>query len=425
MRVAGRLWPVTPGQRWVLEVAHRAPELGRPVQRLFRVRGEFDDVAFVRAITAVERANESLRLRIPSRRTDWRQRFVGPVAHVFGIDLPNTLGESDRMRLAALALEPLTRTPRSLSEESPVRFDMARLGPNDHVFAITVDHAAVDALGLSLVVAQIADAYGRARARIEIPVRRPGEFAASLAGEPAQDVLRAASAWWADRLAGGPAPPRRNLSGRRPAERAVAQIPVSVVAGCRAARWSPSMAFLAAQALLLARDRALDEVIINVPFSNRANAASRLRVANMSVLTHLRLQVDTRTAVSVFRAHVRQVVLEAVAHLNYDYGAFLDARSAERHGWRTGFSFVPLPPSFGDLEPVDADTWFELHLAEGTFLLMLTDGDPFTVEVLLDPRTWSIPAADVPGLIAGYVRALNEAPNDLLLEDLVPEAVNP
>jgi Condensation domain len=420
--MGARQYPVTRGQRWVLATAGH-PTLGRPVQRVLRLRGALDTKALLRAVRAVVHANESLRLRLLRGAQARAQRFPELVPEIRGLSF---MGREPLARRYAAAVDMLSLrglAPFDLRKDPPFVAEVARLGPEHHLLALTVDHAAADELGLNLAIQQIERAYrafqaGGGEDAAGLPP--PGRFAGYLLQlEAKPEAEEPHLAYWLDQLQDVPAPPplvraRRGAAGKEDdwvrGVRHVHHAPPALLEQARQARWSPFMALVAAQVLLLARLRDIREMVVNIPFSNRAQAAERELVANLSVLCHLRFRVDPSETVAELRLRVRQQVLEAMSHRDYDYQTLM-ARlpGGRRDSWSLGCNYVHEPEGGLEwFEPVDLNAGVVPAVPEGCFVLTVRHRQELQIEALFDPAMWPLRGPEFVQRLHALLRALHE-----------------
>ena len=412
--------PLTQGQRWVLATAGH-PILGRPVQRILRLRGELDTRALLQAFRAVVHANESLRLRLLGRGE--AQRFPRSRPDIRGFSF---LGREPAARRYAAALDTLSLRalhPFNLKREPPLVAELARLGPRLHLLALTVDHAAADELGLNLAIQQLERTYRVLRSggeESEAGLSAPGRFAGHLPNlkvNPEEE--EAHLAYWLDQLRGAPAAPPPLAWARREVRRAgewvkgvrhVHRAAPELLEQARQARWSPFMALVAAQVLLLARLRDIRDMVVNIPFSNRAQAEERELVANLSVLCHLRLRVEPTESIAELRMRVRRQVLEAMSHRSYDYQELM-ARLPDDRGvaWSLGCNYVHEPTGALEwFEPVDLDEGVPTTVPPGCFILTVRHRRELEIEALVDPSVWPLSRAEFVRRLQAVLNALHD-----------------
>jgi Condensation domain len=168
---------------------------------------------------------------------------------------------------------------------------------------------------------------------------------------------------------------------------------------CRKLACSPFIALLAAQALLLCRLGGGHDLVINVPFSNRADAADQLIVGNLSILTHLRIQLDPNERAGDFIKRLRDLVLNAMKHRNYDYPVLSDivARDAHERGGiahrMMGCSYVVerVPEDGLLLERVTPPVMSIPQTPNGSFALSCRHRhQEMEISVVWDPQQWPL-----------------------------------
>jgi hypothetical protein len=140
---------------------------------------------------------------------------------------------------------------------------------------------------------------------------------------------------------------------------------------------------LAAQLAWWRRRTSSRDVVVNVPVSDRVRPVEHSWIANRSMLLHARFRprLDERDLDAV-----RDVLLEAMRHRQYDYGSLSEAVSADaaarggRLSWLVGVSHVverrPSPVGDGLLaERLDDRADARLAVPRGSFSLTVRQSD--------------------------------------------------
>jgi non-ribosomal peptide synthetase component F len=182
----------------------------------------------------------------------------------------------------------------------------------------------------------------------------------------------------------------------------------TLLVACHAQRCSAFVAVLAAEVSLLADLSGTDDLVVNVPVSNRTSAGEHAIVANLSHLLHLRFRIVPSETPRDFLRRVRNQVMEAMAHRQYDYAslsAALAADAAERGGalnWLNGCNYIrgsaPTPAHAALFEERFDDQAESYDVPETAFTLTchhVSDSGSLRFHVDWDGHAWSISADDL------------------------------
>ncbi|MEW5931700.1 MAG: amino acid adenylation domain-containing protein, partial [Gemmatimonadota bacterium] len=289
---------------------------------VLRLSGPLDAAGLERALAGVVRRHEALRTTLAER--------DGRPVQVVHPPRPAALPTGD---LSALAPAVRAAAVRRLAAEEAARpFDLAagpllraallRLGDEEHVLLLTLHHAVGDAWSTSVLLGDLAAAYGGAGLP-ELPVQY-ADFAAWQRARLTGDILDRHRGWWRERLAGAPAAlelptdrPRPPVWSGRGASLAFSLPPElsrGVQALARAEGATPFMVLLAAWQALLARWSGQDDVVVGTPVAGRTAAETEPLVGffvnTLALRTDLSGDPPFRDAV----ARVRDAALGALAH---------------------------------------------------------------------------------------------------------------
>jgi hypothetical protein len=414
----------------VLHVALHAEQLARPVQRIYRLPDALDTVALLAAYRRTVASNEALRLRLSCADGVWHQQFTAWIPTIEGINVHG--GTPDQRQAFALnALLSQSAEAFDLTKDPPIAAGITKVDDR-FFFALTVDHLAADDLAFDQIEGELTQHYQALVADSDAePAISTGGFSAYLGREQARSATRDGSLdFWTGMLCGAP------LSASDMSLHWVDGISIQFVLDreatnrllgqCRKLACSPFIALLAAQALLLCRLGGGHDLVINVPFSNRATAADQLVVGNLSMLAHLRIQLDPVERTGDFIRRLRDLVLKAMKHRNYDYPVLSDilARDAQERGGvahrMLGCSYlVEREPGEGHLlDRITPPALLNPQTPNGSFALACRHRrQEMEISVVWDPRQWPITGDRLPDAFRELLDAI--ATPDTIVRDLI------
>ncbi|BCJ74463.1 hypothetical protein CS0771_40070 [Catellatospora sp. IY07-71] len=320
--VRGRPPALSPSQQrlWFLE--RYSPEAAAAYNIVLaeRLRGPLDTEALRAALTAVAARQEVLRWRFPDA-DGVPYAVLDPVAPVPlpVSDLSSLAAEQREQELAAALAAEAGRRFR-LAADALWRVRLFRLGPDEHVLAITAHHAVFDGWSQSLLYADLAAAYA---APDTLPPL-PATYADYVAWRDERRTRRADGDldWWTSHLDGVPTVLEVPGDRPRPAEQTYA----GGYAGCwldeaatadlhRFARGlgaTPSAVLLAAFGLVLAGRAGQDELVVGTPAVDRRHPDFEDMVGFFIDIMPLRLRAEPGRG---FAEHVRAARDELIAAL--------------------------------------------------------------------------------------------------------------
>lgn len=321
--VRGRPPALSPSQQrlWFLE--RYSPEAAAAYNIVLaeRLHGPLDEDALRAALTAVAARQEVLRWRIPD--TDGVPYAV--LDPVTPVPLPVTdlssLPAEQRERELAAALSAEAGRRFRLAADALWRVRLFRLGPAEHVLAITAHHAVFDGWSQSLLYADLAAAYAAGPAALK-PL--PATYADYVAWRDERRTRRADGdlGWWTSHLDGVPTVLEVPGDRPRPAEQ--------TYAGGYAGTWldeaatadlhrfarglgaTPSAVLLAAFGLVLAGRAGQDELVVGTPAVDRRHPDFEDMVGFFIDIMPLRLRAEPGRG---FAGHVRAARDELIAAL--------------------------------------------------------------------------------------------------------------
>jgi amino acid adenylation domain-containing protein len=308
------------------------------IPAVLRLSGRLDAAALEAALSAVVRRHESLR-------TTFAEADGRPV-QVIHPPRPVVLPTEDLSALAPAERDAAAR--RLAAEEAARHFDLAagpllraallRLGGEEHVLLLTLHHAVGDAWSTSVLLGDLASAYGGAE--LPEPEVQPADFAAWQRARLTGDVLDRHRRWWRERLAG--APPALELPADRPrpavwsgrgASLAFSLPPETsrgVLALARAEGATPFMVLLAAWQALLARWSGQDDVVVGTPVAGRTAAETEPLVGFFVNTLALRTDLSGDPPFRDVVARARDAALGALAHQELPFERLVEELGVER-----------------------------------------------------------------------------------------------
>ena len=345
-RPAGSAPVLAPAQRqmWTL-YRLEGPAATYNVPRAWTVTGPLDVDALRAALADVVARHEILR-------TTYREDGEDVVPHIHPPgDLPLHVGVGD--------VDAAVRHPFDLEREAPIRAEVARAGPDEHVIALAVHHIAVDEWSYRTLLADLGTAYAARRAG-QAPRFPPVALAYSdvaawqvatvgVPGAPT-DLARRQLDFWEQTLAG--APPETTLPGDRPrpdtatgrgAELTFDLDPELVSrlhATAEAHRVSMFMLLHAALAVLLDAHAGADQdggdrdgrdaVVIGSPVSGRRDAAAEDVVGFLLSTLALRLDLHGDPTLAEVLERARAADVAALDHADVAFPQVVDRLAPER-----------------------------------------------------------------------------------------------
>lgn len=200
---AGRVMSAAQERLWFL---HRMEpgDASYNMYVVWRLRGELDVDRLDKAIATAVARHEVLRTRYRGGE-DGPRPVVDP-ANAFGLDRRDLSDAGDPEQAARALVASQANAPFDLAAELPLRGQLIRLGPADHVLSLILHHIAGDGWSLNLLAEEVRRLYlGEKPAA---PSLQFSDVAAALRERRQPD-------YWPDRLAG--APPVELPCDRRPA----------------------------------------------------------------------------------------------------------------------------------------------------------------------------------------------------------------
>ncbi|MDX2548094.1 non-ribosomal peptide synthetase [Streptomyces sp. WI04-05B] len=352
---------------------------------VFRLRGDLDLDALRAAVRDVAGRHEALRTLFPEQDGEPYQLIVAAAE----ADPEFTVTDCGEKELAD-RIEAAQRRPFDLTSELPLRCEVLRVGPADHVVAVVLHHITTDEWSDRPFLADLTAAYrarraGRAPEWAPLPVQYADYtlWQDALLGQVGAGQL----AHWTETLSGLPEELPLPLDRPRPAEptgrggKVRLQLPADTGQALRdlsgTTGTSMFMLFQAATAALLHRLGAGDDIPLGAPIAGRTDDALDDLVGFF--VNTLVLRTDLSGGELTFRqllARVRESSLAAFEHQDLPFDQVVEALNPVRVPGRNPLFQVMLGYHFrpdGDPDVLGMPTeWFDMDTGMAKFDLHFT-----------------------------------------------------
>ncbi|MCB1056081.1 MAG: amino acid adenylation domain-containing protein, partial [Acidobacteria bacterium] len=304
----------------------------------WRLRGELDARSLERALAAVVSRQGSLRTRFGAP----GGRAVQMVDDAAAIGLPvedlTATPPAEREDELARRLREEGETPFDLARSPLLRARLLRLGPQDHVLALTLHHIVADAWSVGLLLGELAEAYGadldgRSAELPRLPVRYV-DFAAWQQQRVAGEELASQIEYWRQRLADAPAalalptdrprPPVQQLRGARLAFRVAATQLPGLETLARELGATPFAVLLAVFATLLERTSGQHDFVVGTPVANRSRPELEPLVGLFLNTLGLRARDTARDSLRRATARLHALAVEAYENQDLPFEKLVD-----------------------------------------------------------------------------------------------------
>jgi hypothetical protein len=313
--------------------------------RATRWRGQLDLEALARTVGEILRRHEVLRTRFPLGETGPVQ--VAEAASPFDLPLVDLSagGPASAMAEAQAWLRSEARRPFELTRDIPFRAALLRLGPDDHVLALTIHHIAFDRWSRSLLRGELGSLYttfaaGRPSA-LHQPAMQYRDYARwqreRLASEPVNRALQ----YWRERLEGAPEalrlpydrPHRGSAAPKaRQANFVMSEGLVDALGQLsRSERVTLFMTLLAAFKGLLSRVTGDTDLVVGVPIAGRTRVELGNLIGCFTNTLVLRTDASGGPTFRELLRRVREVALGGYAHQELPFERLVRELRPERH----------------------------------------------------------------------------------------------
>jgi hypothetical protein len=329
------------------------------VQRVYRLAPEVDTAALLASFRHAVAHREALRLQLVKTRDGWRQRFPKREANISGVTVRGATAAHREEYVRCRLIDAANRV-FDLTKEPPFAANVFAFD-DERLLSVGVDHLAVDEIGFDRFERDWEEAYRRY-------VSDDGSAPAANGDRAFIDYVRREVAgadkeaanleFWRSHLFGAPLAPSVGAGDGWVSSRSARwQIEGDdfrrLARACRVRGCSLFAAVVSAQADLIAALGGSADFVLNIPVSNRARHDDLAIVGNLSMLLHVRVRVDLAESPPSRLRRMRDTLLAAMAHRQYDYPslsalvaeqASADASGPSRTHWTIGCSFTVEPP---------------------------------------------------------------------------------
>jgi Condensation domain len=344
-------YALTCGQRWLLHLLDQTPALARPVQRVYRLRRPLHTGALLAAFRHVVSIHPALRLQLLKTEGGWRQSFPNLEATISGLAIRGQTSDT-RAIYARHILAQEAEKPFDLRTHPPFLAKVIEID-GDYLLSLCLDHLAADDIASDVLELELTEAYLREKQDLPHPDSAATQALYNyIARETSQRSKESSNLeYWRNHLAGAPAGHHQSeeiewVRGETHRWQVSGGAFKDLRQACRSHQCSIFAAVLAAQVRLLCELGRTDDLVLNVPVSNRTRAQDLAVIANLSMLLHIRFRVETGEQSGRFLRQVRDQILEAMTRRQYDYAELSKTVSADyaargvRIHWLNGCSYL-------------------------------------------------------------------------------------
>ncbi len=307
-----------------------------------RLAGPLDGDSLRQAIETLIDRHESLRAMFsPDGRSMLvSERTANPVV---SHDLSHLPPDDRAPALAALELA-VVATPFALELGPLARFEIVRLGANEHVLVIAAHHLVCDGWSFGVLTSELKALYdaisaGQTAAAADRALGSPERFS-DYAVETRDSAIGESSRYWREQFqtlpdpldlpSDRPRPPRKTFAAGRVDTR---MSPELVTALRRmAAQHDASMfaALLAGFSLLMARLAGTDDLVVGVPAAGQLASGRTGLVGHCVNTIPLRLRVALDQPFEALLAQARTAVLDGLDHQDVGFGQIIEQLALPR-----------------------------------------------------------------------------------------------
>ncbi len=304
------------------------------------LEGVLNRPALERSLAELVARHESLRTVFIKTADGPRQRLVATTA---AIDFRDLGAEAEPLAAARALAVDHAATRFDLEKRPPVRFTLARLGNEAHVLLICLHHILSDRWSMGVLQRELVTIYDVFRQGRRDPGLPPlpiqyGDYVLWQAGRLDSQRLRAAKAYWQQRLQ-GLEPLELPLDAPRPAVKtftgATLTIDLETAPGqvrelARRFRVTPFMVLSALVKLVLHRYSGQSDIIVGTPVAGRDHPLLEGQVGCYINMLALRDRVSGRESFADLLQRVAATITEAFAHRDYPFDRLVDDLDVER-----------------------------------------------------------------------------------------------
>lgn len=324
--------PLSAAQRsmW-LQAQYSPADPAYNVPLVLRLRGELNRAALLSAIDRLVIRHEILRSVVVV------DADGEPATVVREADLVPVREKVIEERLLGEELHRELHRPFDLGRDAPLRAAVFRIGPRDHVLALTFHHIAADAYSRAAVVEDFSACYNAFARGQELPPAPRVQYLDHVAAGAA--VADEDLAWWRERLAGLPPAldlPEGRLRALPPWTAGTVEVDLGdeLTARLRATAAASGctlfMVLLAGLDIVLAKACGTTDVIVGTPEAGRAGEDVRDLVGCFVNTLAIRTDLAGAGSAGEVLARVREASLDAFSHAGVPFERVVAALNPER-----------------------------------------------------------------------------------------------
>jgi hypothetical protein len=313
--------------------------------RATRWRGRLDRQALARSVGEILSRHEVLRTRFPLGDTGPEQVVEPPRAHELPLVDLSRGGPASAIAEAHEWLRTESGRPFELTRETPFRAALLRLGPDDHVLALTIHHIAFDRWSRSLLLRELGHLYTAMVAGSDSPLPDPAmqyrDYAESQRERIGSEQVARALSYWREALEGAPDALRLPYdragrgSGAPRARQARFELSEGLVEALgnlsRRERVTLFMTLLAAFKTLLFRVTGETDLVVGVPIAGRTRMELTGLIGCFTNTLVLRTDASGAPDFRELLRRVREVALAGYTHQELPFELLVRELQPERH----------------------------------------------------------------------------------------------
>lgn len=322
---------LTCGQRW--QISRSA----RPVQRIYRLSESFDSSAFLPALRSVIARHPALRIQLIQTEKGWRQRFPDQGVEYSEVQIRG-ITRTYRSIYAELLLEEERKRTLDLRCEPPVKTKVLKVN-GVYWLSLCVDHISADQIGFDLFERELLYAYQQTLNGLAI-TSKPSESFINYITKEVSDRHKVENSnllYWQDQLK---SLPMRELSYIKKSLVSVSTFNFEIggkdfysfMIFCKSMKCSAFHIIVATQLLLLAGVRGINDIILNIPISNRLLPVEQSIIGNLAMLLHVRFFITQNEPIHEFLIRIRNKIFTAMTHRQYSYTSLMRNVNLEAQG---------------------------------------------------------------------------------------------
>ncbi len=337
---AGSAPALSAAQRQMWFVEQLTP--GVPVHNVAmaqRLWGQLDRPALRAALRFVATRHEVLRWRI-GHSGGVPSVAVDPPADVpLPVDDLSVLPAAEREARLRAVLDHEARQPLVLAAGPPWRARLIRVGPQDHVLAITVHHIVFDGWSWHVLYRDLARGYRGEPAAADPPPAAFADYAARLARRE-EAGRRQDGSWWAGHLGGAarvldlprdqPRPPIQTFRGASSTLEIGRETTARIADLASRIGVTRYAVLLAAFGQLLRRLTGSRDFVIGVPVADRDHVAFESAIGSFLQVLPLRCTIDDELGLAVHARRCQDELAALRAHLSEPLGRIVETLGGQR-----------------------------------------------------------------------------------------------